>query len=214
VTPDWSDRLAEDLPIYSDSIFRGSDPFPALKGVRDDDIKRCLERFDEGLDHGEGAMNVARALEGVGGVGREDLLGLHRRLFEGRPGAGELRSSPVEATFRGQDCPDPRFLAQSLDNFEKWLGVESLSELHPIQQAALTTTRLVDIWPFEFGNRTTAVVFANSFLLRAGLPPFFVPVEQLDEFDQILSQAIMMQTESLVRAIYRCIERELERARE
>ena len=73
-------------------------------------------------------------------------------------------------------------------------------------------TRFVDIWPFEVGNRTTGVVFANYFLHRAGLPPFFVLPEQRDEFDQVLAQAVLMQTESLVRAIYKCLEREIDLA--
>jgi len=77
----------------------------------------------------------------------------------------------------------------------------------------LALTRLVDIWPFEFGNRTTAIVFANSFLLRAGYPPFFVLQTQLAEFEEVMSHAILMQTESLVLAIYKCMERELEFAR-
>ena len=206
--------MSNDLPIYSDSIFRRENPFPALERIREGDVERCLERFDGLLDHGEGASRIAAALAGVGGVTRADLLRLHSDLFEGHPGAGGLRNSAVAASFRGQDCPEPEFVGQSLDNFEKWLSVESLAELHPIQQAALALTRLIDIWPFEFGNRTVAVVFANFFLLRAEYPPFFVLREQLEEFDRILSQAVLMQTESLVRAIYKCMERELDLVRQ
>ena len=205
--------MSDELPIYSDSIFRSADPFPALARIREGDVSRCLERFDRRLDHGEDALGIGAALMGIGGMTKRDILDLHRKLFEGRPGAGELRTSRIAASFRGQDCPEPEFLNQSLDNFEEWFSVEALTELHPIQQAALALTRLVDIWPFEFGNRTTAIVFANFFLCRAGYPPFFVLQEQIQEFEEVMSEAIMMQTESLVGAIYKCMERELDLAR-
>ena len=205
--------MSDELPIYSDSIFKSANPYPALENISEGDVERCMVRFDQLLDHGEDAGSVADALAGIGGMTKRDILELHRNLFDGRPGAGELRTSRIAASFRGQDCPEPEFLNQSLDNFEKWFSVEALAELHPIGQAALALTRLVDIWPFEFGNRTTAIVFANSFLLRAGYPPFFVLQNQIEEFEQVMSQAIMMQTESLVRAIYKCMERELDFAR-
>ncbi len=202
-----------DLPIHSDSTFRSGRPFPALDAIGPGDVEGCLDRFDRLLDHGEDARNAAAALRGVREFSKKGLVGLHGVLFEGRPGAGRLRTATHPAVFPGQDCPEPRFVEPALDNFEKWLGVESVAELHPIERAALALTRLIDIWPFDFGNRTASVVFANAYLLKAGYPPFFVLPEQLEEFDEILSRAIAMQTEPLVRAIYRCMVRELDRVR-
>jgi len=205
--------MSDDLPIYSDSIFRNENPYPALTGVTDPERERLLDRFD-GLDHGEGASNARSALTSIEGSGKEDIIGVHRTLFAPRDGAGVLRSRPVAAAFPGQDCPDPQFIGQSLNNLERWLSVDSLGELHPIQQAALALTRVVDIWPFDYGNKSVAVVFANSFLLRRDVPPFFVPASLGDEFDAVLADAIRMQTDSLCRAIYKCIERELDSVRE
>ncbi len=202
-----------DLPIHSDSMFRGGRPFPALDGIRPGEVEGCLDRFDRSLDHGEGAANAAAALGGLREFSKSGLLGLHGVLFEGRAGAGRLRTAAHPAVFPGQDCPEPRFVEPALDNFEAWLGVESVAELHAVERAALALTRLIDIWPFDFGNRTASVVFANGFLLKAGYPPFFVLPEQLEEFDEVLSRAIMMQTGPLVGAIYRCMERELDRVR-
>ena len=114
--------------------------------------------------------------------------------------------------FEGQDCPEPKFIDRALDNFERWLLADSFLEIHAIEQAALALTRVVDIWPFEFGNRTSAVIFANFFLFQAGYPPFAVLPGQEDAFADALSAAIRMQTEPLVGSIYTSIIRELDLA--
>ena len=120
-----------------------------------------------------------------------------------------MRQSVTTAMFRGQDCPEPEFVDRSLDNFERWLTADSFMEIHAVEKSALVLTRLIDIWPFEFGNRTTAVVFSNHFLAEARLPPFFILAEKIEEFDRVLEQAITMQTQPLVTAIYESMQREL-----
>jgi hypothetical protein len=204
--------MPEDLPLYPHAATRGSHPFPALERAGGIDLDPCFERFDALLDHAEGASNVGAA-RGAMGEGKSDLLEIHRRLFEGRAGAGSLRRSSIAGPFPGQDCPEPRFIERSLDNLERWIAADSFAEIHPIEQAALALTRVLDIWPFDYGNRTAGVVFSNHFVTRSGYPPYFVLPEHRDEFDRILADAIRMQTEPLVRAIYRCIERELDRVR-
>lgn len=204
-----------DLPIYSDSIFRSADPFPALANITRDEIARVTERFDRHLAFDkEPASGLADALGKIAGPDKESLIALHRRLFEGQPGAGQFRKTALAAVFRGQDCPEPEYIGQSLDNFVAWFGTDGFGELHPIQQTALALTRLIDIWPFAIGNRTAGVVYANQFLTRSGIPPFFILPGEQREFDEILAHAISMQTEGLVRAIYKCIERELDRVRQ
>lgn len=204
--------MAQDLPIYSDSFFRGANPFASLDRARGMDLTSCLERFDRLLNHGEGNEPAGEARLAAKEASREVLLGVHRLLFPDRPEAGLLRASVVAGVYPGQDCPEPEHIGRSIQNLEQWLGADSFGELHPVEQTALCLTRLVDIWPFEMGNTTTAVVFANQFLLRSGYPPFFVLANEIAEFDQILAQAIRMQTEPLVRAIYKCTERELDLA--
>ena len=202
--------MSEDLPIYSDQIFRNANPFASLDRARGMDLTASFDRFDRMLDHGEESDPAGDARRGVTAPTPQALLEVHRLLFPHRPESGILRSSPIAGPFPGQDCPEPEYIGKSLENFGVWLSAESFGEMHPIEQATLALTRVVDIWPFGFGNRTTAVVFANHFLERAGYPPFFVLRDQLDEFEQILAQAIRMQTEPLVRAIYKCMEREID----
>ena len=184
----------------------------ALDRVRGLDLPSCFDRFDSLLDHGEGARNVPKARAAMTEPGKKGLLAIHSALFEGQSGAGQLRGSTVAGVFKGQDCPEPQFIERSLDNFATWLTVDSFEEIHPVEQAALVLTRLMDIWPFEFGNRTATVVFANFFLVRAGYPPFFVLPAELEQFEQALSEAIRMQTQPLVGAIYKSILREVDLA--
>ena len=205
--------MSNNLPMYPDAWLRGGNPFGSLDRAREMDLGPCFERFDRMLDHGEENAPAGEARRALTASSGEALLQVHRLLFPGRPDAGALRSRAVAGIYPGQDCPEPAHISRSLDNFETWLSAESFGDIHPVQQAALTLTRLVDIWPFDFGNRTTAVVFSNRFLTRAGYPPFFVLPGQIGEFEQILAQAIRIETEPLVRAIYRCIERELDLVR-
>jgi Fic family protein len=130
---------------------------------------------------------------------------MHSILFD-----GVLRRNSMKPSCRGQDCPDPEFIDRSLTNFFNWLTAESVSEIHPIERAALVLTRVVDIWPFETGNVTAAIMLANGGLRQAGLSPFFVLPEHRKEFDTVLAQAMAIETQPLVNAIYRTIKREME----
>ena len=202
--------MSEDLPIIPDQDFRRSVRFPDLERFTDFDLEPSLERFDVVVGGREGMGDVRGARSVVIEPGKLGLLEIHRLLFHPREGAGQLRQSRVAAMFNGQDCPEPEFIDRALDNFERWLWADSFLEIHAIEQAALALTRLVDIWPFDFGNRISAVIFANFFLSRAGYPPFAVGPGQEEAFADALSAAIRMQTEPLVRSIYTSIIRELD----
>jgi hypothetical protein len=53
-------------------------------------------------------------------------------------------------------------------------------------------------------------VFANLFLRQAGLAPFFVRSEHLKEFNTDIAQAMSIETQPLVNAIYRTIKAEMQ----
>ena len=71
-------------------------------------------------------------------------------------------------------------------------------------------TRVVDIWPFEYGNFTVAVMLGNVFLRDAGLTPFFVLPRDMKEFNTVVAQAMSIETQPLVNAIFKTIKREME----
>jgi fido (protein-threonine AMPylation protein) len=157
----------------------------------------------------EDASNVARARELIRDSTKNELLKVHSLLFEGRPGAGQFRSLELQPLYRGQDCAPPQFIDRSLDNLEIWLAADSFKEIHPIERCALTITRIIDIWPFEFGNLTTAIVFANKALSDTGLAPFFVLPEHMSEFEKVIANSMIIEMQPLINAIYQTVKREM-----
>jgi hypothetical protein len=197
--------MPEDLPIYSESNLRTRLQFVDLERLRHVDTAPIWQKSDSMIEQFEGGSNVRRARESVREMTKAGLLEMHSLVFD-----GVLRQNPMKPLFRGQDCPDPEFINRSLDNLLNWLTAESVAEIHPIERAALILTRIVDIWPFERGNLTVAIMFANVALSQAGLPPFFVLPEHKTEFNTIIAQAMTIETQPLVSAIYKTIKRELE----
>jgi Fic family protein len=202
--------MPEDLPIYSESILRTRLQFADLEKLKGSDITSVWEKSDTYIEQLEDSANARQAREAVQEPSKAGLLHIHSILFSSRDGAGRLRRQPIKPAFRGQDCPDPEFIDRSLDNFFNWLTAESVAEIHSIERAALVLTRIVDIWPFEFGNVTVAIVLANIGLRQAGLAPFFVLPEHAKEFNRAVGQAMAIETQPLVNAIYTTIKREME----
>src|SRR5262245_53856701 len=197
--------MPEDLPIYSESMLRTRLQFADLERYKQIDATSVWEKSDACLEQLEGGSNIRVARETVQDSTKAGLLQIHSIAFD-----GSLRQQALRPLFRGQDCPDPEFIERSLDNFLNWMTAESLQEIHPIERAALVLTRIVDIWPFETGNLTVAIVFANIGLRQAGFPPFFVLPEHQKEFKTVIAQAMSIETQPLVNAIYKTIKREWE----
>jgi len=179
--------------------------FADLDRFKDVDTTPVWQKADDFLAKLEGAANIRQAREQALEQTKSALLQIHSTAFD-----GVLRRSSMRPLFRGQDCPDPEFIERSLDNFVNWMTAESVAEIHPIERAALVITRIADIWPFETGNLTVAILFANIGLAKAGLPPFFVRPEHQREFQTVIAQAMTIETQPLVNAIYKTIKRELE----
>jgi hypothetical protein len=207
--------MPEDLPIYSDSTLRSGLQFANLAQLRLSDPDRVWAKADGLIAQMEGAGDVAGArsvleLPDEGTTDVELFARAHGVLFQNRAGAGVLRTTPLAPLYRGQDCAPPEFIGRSLENFFHWMTAESFREIHAIERTALALTRIVDIWPFEFGNLTMAVVFSNVFLKQAGLAPFHVRPENREEFQAVVAKAMTIETQPLINAIYRTVKREME----
>jgi len=202
--------MPEDLQIYSESMLRTRLQFADLDRLKAANLEPAWEKSDAFIEQLEGGANARQARESVTEMTKNGLLRMHSIVFSGREDAGALRQEPFQPRYRGQDCPDPQFIDRSLDNFFNWLTAESVAEIHPIERAALVLTRIVDIWPFAFGNLTIAMMFGNMELRHAGLAPFFVLTKHKKEFNTVIAQAMAIETQPLVNAIYNNIKREME----
>lgn len=202
--------MAEDLPIYSETPFRTGLQFAELERLKGSDTSTAWARSDAQIAALEGALDVAAARESLTAMTREALLRAHALLFAGRPGAGQWRKTAMQPRYRGQDCAPPEFIERSADNLETWLNAESFTQIHPVEQCALAMTRIVDIWPFESGNLTIALVLGNMALRNAGLAPFFVLAEHRAEFEKAIAQAMTIDMQPLINAIYRTVKKEME----
>jgi fido (protein-threonine AMPylation protein) len=201
--------MSGELPIYSNSMLRTGLQFADLERFKGPDWSEAWENSDRLLAQMEDASDIAAARSAISGQTKRDLLLLHSRLFQGRQGAGQFRSVDLQPLYRGQDCAPAQFIDRSMDNLEIWLAADSFREIHPIERCALTITRIVDVWPFEYGNLTTAIVFANKSLADAGLAPFHVLPEHRREFEQAVASSMTIEMQPLINAIYQTVKREM-----
>src|SRR5262245_5911608 len=202
--------MPEDLPIYSETPLRTGLQFAELERLKGVDASLVLPQADAWISEFEGATGVTSARESLTEVSKASLLHVHALLFPDRTGAGEWRRTPLKPFYRGQDCAPPEFIERSVENLMTWLTAESFSQIHPIEQCALVMTRIIDVWPFEFGNMTAAMIFSNLPLRNAGLTPFFVLPEHRAEFEKAIAQAMTIDMQPLINAIFRTVKKEME----
>jgi hypothetical protein len=202
--------MSQDLPIYSEIPLRTGLQFAALESLKGRDDSAVWNRAEAFIAAMEGGNGVSEARASLGGLSKEGILSAHALAFQERSGAGQLRKTALQPLYRGQDCAPPEFIENSLDNLVVWLTAESFSQIHPIEQCALTITRFIDVWPFEFGNYTIALLFGNLALRRAGLTPFFVLPEHRKEFERAIAQAMTIDMQPLVNAIFQTVRKEME----
>lgn len=200
-------EMPGDLPVYSNTMLRTGLQFADLDRLVGPDLSEAWAKADGVIAQMESARDVAMARAALNDSTTAALLKIHGILFQGRAGAGKLRSVAIPPLYRGQDCAPPEFIERSLGNLEIWLAADSFKEIHPIERCALTITRIIDIWPFEYGSLTTAIVFANLVLKNAGLAPFYVLSEHQVEFEKVIANSMLIEMQPLINAIYQTVKR-------
>ncbi|HET9942058.1 MAG TPA: Fic family protein [Terriglobia bacterium] len=202
--------MPEDLPIYSETPLRTGLQFAELDRLKGRDVSAAFLQADAWISAYEGATGVTAAREVLTEISKESLRRAHALLFPDRNGAGQWRQTSLKPLYRGQDCAPPEFIERSIDNLVTWLNAESFTQIHPIEQCALAMTRVLDIWPFEFGNTTAALVCGNLSLRNAGLTPFYVLPDHRAEFEKAVAQAMTIDMQPLINAIFRTVRKEME----
>ena len=98
--------MADDLPIYSESILRTRLQFADLERLKGIDTSVVWEKSDKYIEQFEGAVNVRRVRESIMELTKPNILQAHSILFSGRDGAGALRRQSLKPLIR-YACPWP-----------------------------------------------------------------------------------------------------------
>lgn len=133
-----------------------------------------LKDHFEAVGHSE-AFDLLYKLAGSQEITEEDILGLHR-LFYYRihsESAGKYRDRNVIITGTDFTPPPPTEIPRAMQEFVN--SIPSLSQMHPVEYAAMLHLNLVTIHPFIDGNGRTARLLMNLALLQAGYPITIIP---------------------------------------
>jgi Fic family protein len=105
---------------------------------------------------------------------RRDLLDIHDLILRGidDDNAGHFRNVPVRIAGSVVVLPNPRKVADLMDEFQIWLT--SKHDLHPVAFAGEAHYRLVSIHPFVDGNGRAARLLMNLLLMMTGYPPAII----------------------------------------
>uniref|UniRef100_A0A183AJB9 Fido domain-containing protein n=1 Tax=Echinostoma caproni TaxID=27848 RepID=A0A183AJB9_9TREM len=117
------------------------------------------------------------------------ILELHRHIlsFVDPSEAGNMRQTQVFVA--DHHPPPPDAVPDLMNELVNWLNGDQLSDVHPIELAALTHWKLVYIHPFYDGNGRTARLLMNLILMRAGLPPAIIKLEDRQAYYEHLKTA-------------------------
>ncbi|KAF7231954.1 hypothetical protein EG68_07295 [Paragonimus skrjabini miyazakii] len=103
--------------------------------------------------------------------------------------------------------PPPEAVPSLMVQLVSWLNSDQLTDVHPIEVAALIHWKLVYIHPFYDGNGRTARLLMNLILMRAGLPPAIIKVEDRPAYYEHLKTANDGDVRPFVRFVATCTER-------
>lgn len=103
-------------------------------------------------------------------------------------------SSPSQAVYRTEPLviPGTNVLAASPDDLPQLMRhlpdqiLSSRFTLHPIELAAMSLKRFIDISPFKDNNRETAVLLMDLILVSADFLPFFITDENQKSIEETL----------------------------
>jgi Fic family protein len=103
-----------------------------------------------------------------------DILDIHDMILKGidDDNAGHYRNVPVRISGSMVILPNPRKVADLMDEFVSWMKAKK--DLHPVAFAGEAHYRLVSIHPFVDGNGRTARLLMNLLLMMAGYPPAII----------------------------------------
>jgi prophage maintenance system killer protein len=101
---------------------------------------------------------------------------------------GRIRFFEVKIEGSKHVPPSNEEVKKHLLNMYKWYSANK-NKLHPFELATMIHAKLTWIHPFEDGNGRTSRAVMNWILMKNGLPMFFIPFEQREEYYMTLEEA-------------------------
>ncbi|HEY3128636.1 MAG TPA: hypothetical protein VGL91_04215 [Acidobacteriota bacterium] len=101
-------------------------------------------------------------------------------------------------------------IAGALERFFQWTGDQAFAELHPVEQAALSQARLLEIGPFAKQNIPLACSLSCFWLFRGG---FVYPIweyDQPEKYREYLDSAFRLEMQPLIDYLLRGEKRALQ----
>jgi Fic family protein len=124
----------------------------------------------------EKALNFVRKYRGD--VSRRLLLNLHKMMVANidNAEAGRIRSYPVAIQGANWMPPSEKEVGGKFSEFLAWYS-KSKKKLHPLELAAISHLKFIEVHPFGDGNGRVARLMTNLVLMRNGYPPINIKVK-------------------------------------
>ncbi|HYE74761.1 MAG TPA: hypothetical protein VEF04_15590, partial [Blastocatellia bacterium] len=135
------------------------------------------------------------------------LLKINCTIAGTTEGINVWRQGDVAQINQAHEPPPAIIVQRLLENALDWFSMPSVTEMNPVEQAALVYLRLLDISPFEFAQEPTALLAASFYTERAGLPPIIIPADDatIQNYQTALGSAFRMLTQPLVEFFANCL---------
>jgi len=123
----------------------------------------------------EKALNFVRACKAD--VSKRLILLLHKMMMANIDDSqgGRIRNYPVAIEGANWMPPPETKVGGKFMEFLKWYA-KSKRKLHPIELAAITHLKFIEVHPFGDGNGRVARLMTNLILMRNGYPPINIKV--------------------------------------
>lgn len=151
---------------------------------------KTLREHLEAINHAQAYDFIKKLVKRPGKkLSQQDILDIHRIILHkiDETNAGRYRSVPVRIAGSKVILPNPRKVADLMDDFEGWLTL-GLKE-HPAKKAADAHFTLVTIHPFVDGNGRCARLLMNLILMQSGYPPAIIKKEERVRYINSLEKA-------------------------
>ena len=136
----------------------------------------------------EKALNYLKGYKGV--LSKRLILSFHKILMKNIESetAGKFRTFDV--AIQGANWMPPRGseVNKKFEEFLKWYA-SNKNKLHPLELAAITHLKFIEVHPFGDGNGRIARLMTNFLLIKKGYPPINIKEKDTIEYVKVLQYA-------------------------